>query len=75
MIIEPNESGWSYNDSVGTWKLVYEGNQIVIFEETDSCVATQGNLFVGTKEECDAEIARLGLPIPQVEATDPEPEP
>lgn len=72
MIIDPNESGWSYDDSVGSWKLVYEQDQIVIFEQTDS-VATQGTLFVGTKEECEAEITRLGLPIPQAE--DPEIEP
>lgn len=74
MIIKPNESGWSYDDSVGNWKLVYEQDQIVIFEQTDSCVATQSNLFVGTKEECEAEIERLGLPTPQVQAPEPEPE-
>jgi hypothetical protein len=71
MIISPDENGWSYDDSVGSWKLVYEQDQIVIFEQTDS-VATQGTLFVGTKEECEAEIARLGLPMPQVHPTNLE---
>ena len=62
MTILPNENGWSYDDSIG-WKLVYEQDQIVIFEQTDS-VATQGTLFIGTKDECDAEIARLNLKHP-----------
>lgn len=65
MIISPNENGWSYDDSAGNWKLVYEQDQIVIFEQTDQSVATQSVLFVGTKEDCEQEIIRLGLPIPQ----------
>lgn len=63
MTISPNKKGWSYDDSVGNWKLVYEGNQIVIFEKTDQCIATQSKLFVGTKEECEEEMTRLGLPL------------
>jgi hypothetical protein len=74
MTITPNENGWSYDNSIGSWKLVYEQDQIVIFEQTDS-VATQGTLFVGTKEECESEIERLGIPIPQVPALEPELEP
>jgi hypothetical protein len=64
MIISPNENGWSYDDSVGTWKLVYADKLIVIYEQTDVSMATGSTLFVGTKDECDAEIARLDLKHP-----------
>ena len=60
MIITPNENGWSYDDS-NSWKLVHDGINIIIFEQTDQSIGTQNTLFVGTREECDAEIARLGL--------------
>lgn len=61
MIITPNENNWSYDDTVGSWKLVYTDKLIVIYNQTDQSIATQSKLFVGTKDECDAEIARLGL--------------
>lgn len=64
MIIPPNENGWSYDDSVGEWKLVYADSLIVIYEQTDQPIATGSALFVGTKEECEAEIARLNLKHP-----------
>lgn len=74
MIIQPNNDGWAYDDSTGNWKLVYSGDQTVLFEQTDQSVATQSTLFVGTKEDCEAEIERLGLPFPQVQDLGPEPE-
>ena len=61
MIITPSANGWSYDDSVGNWKLVYVNKVIIFYEQTDESIATQSVLFVGTKDECDAEIARLGL--------------
>ena len=64
MIILPNENGWSYDDSVGNWKLVYTDKLIMFYEQTDQSVGTQNTLFVGTKDECDAEIARLNLKHP-----------
>jgi hypothetical protein len=63
MTIPHNENGWAYDNSIGNWKLVYERNQIVIFEQTDQCIATQSILFVGTKQECEQEMIRLGLPL------------
>jgi len=60
MIIQPNEDGWAFNESTA-WKLVYDGGTIVFFDETEKAISTQSVLFVGTKDECDAEIARLGL--------------
>ena len=63
MIITPNETNWSYDDS-NSWKLVHNGNDIIIFEQTDKSISTQCILFVGTLGECDAEIVRLGLTWP-----------
>ncbi len=63
MIISPNENGWSFDES-DSWKLVHDGVNIIIFEQTDKSISTQNVLFVGTKAECDAEIARLNLKHP-----------
>jgi hypothetical protein len=60
MIILPNEQGWAFDESTA-WKLVYDGSTIIFFDETEKAISTQSALFVGTKDECDAEIARLGL--------------
>jgi len=59
VIILPNEQGWAFDESTA-WKLVYDGSTI-IFYETEKAISTQSVLFVGTKDECEAEIARLGL--------------
>jgi len=60
MIIQPNEQGWAFDESTA-WKLVSDGITIIFFDETEKAISTQSVLFVGTKDECDAEIARLGL--------------
>jgi hypothetical protein len=64
MIIPPNENGWSYDDSISNWKLVYSDKLIVSYEKTDESIATSGTLFVGTMEECNSEIARMNLKHP-----------
>ena len=61
MIILPNENGWSYDDSVGKWKLVYEDKIIVFYEQIDQSIAAPKTLFVGTHEECEMHISQLGL--------------
>jgi hypothetical protein len=63
MIISPNENGWSFDES-NSWKLVHDGINIIIFEQTDKSISTQCVLFIGNKEECDEEINRLGLTWP-----------
>jgi hypothetical protein len=60
MIISPNEKGWSFDES-NSWKLVHDGINIIIFEQTDKSISTQCILFVGTQEECQSEINRLEL--------------
>ena len=64
MIIPPNENGWSYDESIGNWKLVYHDKIIVFYEQTDEPIATGGTLFVGTHEECEKQIAKEGLHWP-----------
>lgn len=64
MIIQPNENGWSYDDSTGNWKLVYADKLIVFYEQTDVSIATQSVLFVGTEQECEAQIKLLDLKLP-----------
>jgi hypothetical protein len=64
MIIPPNENGWSYDDSIGNWKLVYTDKLIVLYEKTDQSIATQSTLFVGTHEECEEQIVKEGLSWP-----------
>jgi hypothetical protein len=60
MNIKPNNDGWSFDESVG-WKLIHNDIDVIFFEETDKAISTQEKLFVGTQQECEAEIARLGL--------------
>ena len=62
MIISPNENGWSFDES-NSCKLVHDEINMIIFEQTDKSISTQNVLFVGTQEECEAEIARLGLSL------------
>ena len=64
MIIPPNENGWSYDDSVGNWKLAYEDKIIIFYEQTDQSIATGSTLFVGTHEECEEQIVKEGLSWP-----------
>ena len=65
MIIPPNENGWSYDDSVGNWKLVYADKIIIFYEETNVSIATQSTLFVGTEQECEDQIKLLDLKYPE----------
>jgi hypothetical protein len=60
-------NGWSYDDSVGNWKLVYTDNTVVIYEQTDQPIATQSVLFVGTEQECEEQIELCGLIKPIIE--------
>ena len=69
MIIQPNENGWSFDES-NSWKLVHDGASIIFFEQTNKSISTQSNLFIGTQEECEAEINRLGLSLSLSEDTE-----
>lgn len=50
------------------WRLVHNGIQVMELAEQDFLASTGGNteiFVVDTKEECDAEIAKLGLVVPE----------
>lgn len=49
------------------WRLVYNGTNVMALEQQDFVASTGGTteIFVAdTKEECEAEVARLNLIIP-----------
>jgi hypothetical protein len=58
MIIQPN---WTITDQ-GPWQLIYNDASIISLLEVEGITSTQGYIFAGTKEECEAEIIRLNLP-------------
>ena len=62
MIIEPNEQGWSLSSSE-LWHLLFNDQYIIKLFQNESGTSTQEKLFVGTKEECEAKIVDLGLPL------------
>jgi hypothetical protein len=65
MIITPSANGWSYDDSIGKWKLAYEDKTIIFYEKTDESIATPTTLFVGTQDQCEEEIIRVELNVGQ----------
>ena len=58
MKLKPN---WTISDQ-GPWQLIYNDTAIISLAPAEGVTSTQGNLFVGTQEECEAERVRLGLP-------------
>ena len=70
MIITLSANGWSYDDSVGKWKLAYEDKTIFFYQQTDQSIATPQTLFVGTHEECEKHIVDFGLHFPDTKETE-----
>ena len=62
MLIEPNEQGWS-TSTEGPWQLLFNEHYIIKLFENNLGTSTQEQLFVGTKEECEAKIVELNLPL------------
>ena len=62
MLIQPNEQGWSMSDQ-GPRQLIFNDTYIIKLFEAGLGTSTQEKLFVGTKEECEAKIFELGLPL------------
>lgn len=63
MIISKNSNGWSISTEGqnGLWHLIFDDNSAIALFESIGQTSTQLNLFVGTKEQCDAKIDELGL--------------
>jgi len=62
MLIEPNEQGWS-TSSQGPWQLIFNDEYIIKMFEVNEGTSTQEKLFVGNKEECEAKVSELDLPL------------
>lgn len=62
MLIIPDEQGWSTSDQ-GPWHLIFNNEYIIKLIQVGLGTSTQEKLFVGSKEECEAKIAELGLPL------------
>jgi hypothetical protein len=70
MIIPKNAINWSISteEQNGLWHLVFDNdNNVAAFFESVGQTSTQKNLFVGTKEECDAFISENNLIPPPTE--------
>ena len=63
MIIQQNEDGWSFSGTLESNQLclVYKDKEIIYYGKKE--ISTTENLFVGTFEECEAEIQKVGLPV------------
>lgn len=73
MYIKADKEGIKVTGASKEWRLVHDGVRVIAFAEAD-CVWKAGGateIFVAkSKEECDAEIAKLGLFIEPVEETE-----
>ena len=54
------------------YRLVHDGRTVIALFESVGETSTRNELFCGTREECDAEIARLGLDRTEVDAQEAE---
>jgi hypothetical protein len=63
MIIQPNEDGWSFSGDIQEDQLcfVYKDNNRIFYGK--STISTTDTLFVGTSQECEEEMLRLGIPL------------
>ena len=63
MIIQPNEEGWSFSGELQETQFCFVHKDRTRIFYGKSNVSTTDTLFIGTKEECEAEMIRLGIPI------------
>ena len=63
MIIQPNEEGWSFSGELqeNRFCFVHKDNVRIFYGKSN--ISTTDTLFVGTREECEAEMLRLNIPI------------
>ena len=62
-VIEVNGQKIRVNQSPrqACYRLVHDGKNVLALFESEGVTSTKNRLFCGTKEECEAQIARLGL--------------
>ena len=63
MIIQPNEEGWRFSGELqeDQFCFVHKDRTRIFYGKSN--ISTTDTLFIGTKEECEAEMVRLGIPI------------
>jgi len=65
----------TYNETTNgeeCYRLVHDGTAIISYFVSSGYTATKDTLFVGTKEECDAEITNLDMEYIDPETDDDE---
>lgn len=68
MYIQADQDGIKTTTADKSWRLVYNGVQVMDLAEQDFVIAAGGSteiFVVATKEEAEAEIARLNLVLPE----------
>ena len=66
MLIQRDINNWSFSteEQNGLWHLIFDNdNNVITLFESIGITSTQENLFVGTKEECEAKVSELNLPL------------
>ena len=63
MTIQPNEEGWSFSGELQENQLcfVHKDNTRIFYGKSN--ISTTDTLFVGTEDECQAEMQRLKIPF------------
>jgi hypothetical protein len=68
MYIQADENGIKTTTAEKSWRLIHNGVKVIDLVEQDFVGAAGGNteiFVVATKEEAEAEIARLNLVLPE----------
>lgn len=68
MYIQSNEQGIKVVPASKSWRLIHNNGKVISLAESEFKSETGGSteVFVATtKEECDAEVNRLGLKLPK----------
>lgn len=68
MYIKADDKGIKRTSEEKSWRLIHDGIQVIDLVEQDFVIQTGGTseIFVSDKkEECEAEIARLNLELPE----------
>lgn len=63
MIIQPNEEGWSFSGELQEDQFCFVHKDGIRIFYGKSNISTTDTLFVGTREECEAEMLRLKIPF------------
>jgi hypothetical protein len=63
MIIQPNEEGWSFSGELQEDRFCFVHKDGIRIFYGKSTISTTDTLFIGTSQECEQEMLRLGIPV------------